>query len=53
MKVLLGMALRHTTDFVESLLQLTGLDWAVPDFRTLYRRQKRWLGLSEQVSGVS
>ena len=40
MKVLLGMALRQTTGFVESLLQLSGLDWSVPDFSTLSRRQK-------------
>ncbi len=40
MKVLFGMALRHTTGFVESLLRLIGLDWAVPDFSTLSRRQK-------------
>ena len=40
MKVLFGMALRQTTGFVESLLRLTGLDWAVPDFSTLCRRQK-------------
>lgn len=40
MKVLLGMALRQTTGFVESLLRLVGLDWAVPDFSTLSRRQK-------------
>ena len=40
MKVLFGMALRQTTGFVESLLKLTGLDWAVPDFSTLSRRQK-------------
>ena len=39
MKVLFGMALRQTTGFVESLLRLTGLDWAVPDFSTLSRRQ--------------
>ncbi|MBY6058727.1 transposase, partial [Leisingera daeponensis] len=32
MKVLFGMALRQTTGFVESLLRLVGLDWAVPDF---------------------
>ena len=37
MKVLLGMALRQTTGFVESLLRLVGLDWAVPDFSTLSR----------------
>jgi hypothetical protein len=40
MKVLLGMALRQTTGFVESLLRLVGMDWAVPDFSTLSRRQK-------------
>ena len=40
MKVLLGMALRQTTGFVESLLFLIGLDWEVPDFSTLSRRQK-------------
>lgn len=40
MKVLFGMALRQTTGFVESLLTLIGLDWAVPDFSTLSRRQK-------------
>lgn len=40
MKVLFGMALRQTTGFVASLLKLIGLDWAVPDFSTLCRRQK-------------
>jgi hypothetical protein len=52
MKVLFGMALRHVSQrgatgssplangFVESLLRLTGLDWAVPDFSTISRRQK-------------
>jgi hypothetical protein len=40
MKVLFGMALRQTTGCVESLLHLIGLDWAVPDFSTLSRRQK-------------
>jgi hypothetical protein len=40
MKVLFGMALRQTTGFVESLLKLIGLDWVVPDFSTLSRRQK-------------
>ena len=34
------MALRQTTGFIESLLRLVGLDWAVPDFSTLSRRQK-------------
>ncbi|SDW71575.1 Transposase DDE domain-containing protein [Celeribacter indicus] len=40
MKVLFGMALRQTTGFVESLLRLAGLNWQVPDFSTLSRRQK-------------
>jgi len=40
MKVLFGMALRQTTGFVESLLHLIGLDWAVPDFSSRSRRQK-------------
>jgi len=40
MKVLLRLALRQTTGFVESLFRLTGLDWDVPDFSTLSRRQK-------------
>jgi hypothetical protein len=35
------MALRQTTGFVESLLRLIDLDWAVPNFSTLSRRQKR------------
>jgi len=39
-KVLFGLPLRQTTGFVESLLQLVGLDWAVPDFSTLCRRQR-------------
>ncbi len=40
MQVLFGMALRQTAGFVGSLLPLAGLDWAVPDFSTLSRRQK-------------
>lgn len=40
MKVLFGMPLRLTTGFVESLLRLVGLDWAVTDFSTLCRRQR-------------
>ena len=34
------MATRQTTGFVESLLRLVGLDWRVPDFSTLCRRQR-------------
>ena len=40
LKVLFGLPLRQTTGFVESLLELVGLDWSVPDFSTLCRRQK-------------
>ncbi|GAB1377397.1 hypothetical protein MASR1M49_02430 [Pararhodobacter aggregans] len=40
MKVLFGMARRRTTGFVESLLRPIGLDWEVPDFSALRRRQK-------------
>jgi hypothetical protein len=40
MKVRFGMALRQATGFVESLLRLVGLDWAVPDLSTLSRRQR-------------
>jgi hypothetical protein len=40
MKVLFGMARRQTTGFVESLVRLIGLDWAVPDFSPVSRRQK-------------
>ena len=40
MKVLFGMTLRQTTGFVENLLRLIGLNWAVPDFSTLSRRQR-------------
>lgn len=34
------MPLRQKTGFVQSLLQLIGLDWDVPDYSTLCRRQK-------------
>ncbi len=40
LKVLFGLPLRQTTGFVQSLLRLIGLDWSVPDFSTLCRRQK-------------
>lgn len=40
MKVLFGLALRQTMGFVESVLRLVGLDWEVPNFSTLSRRQK-------------
>ena len=40
LKVLFGLPLCQTTGFVQSLLRLVGLDWAVPDFSTLCRRQR-------------
>ncbi len=40
MKVLFGMALRQTTEFVESLLRLIGLNRTVPDFSTGFVAQK-------------
>ena len=40
MKALFGLPLRETTGLVASLPKLAGLDWAVPDFSTLSRRQK-------------
>ena len=39
-KVLFGLALRQTIGMVASLLNLAGLDWPVPDFSTLCRRQR-------------
>ncbi len=39
-KVLFKLPLRQTTGMVASLLELANLDWAVPDYATLYRRQK-------------
>lgn len=39
-KVLFKLPLRQTTGMVASLLKIAGLDWAVPDYTTLCRRQK-------------
>ena len=39
-EVLFGLPLRQTTGFVASLPKLAGLDWPVPDYSTLCRRQK-------------
>jgi hypothetical protein len=44
MKVLFGLTLRQTAGFMDSLLQIIALDWAVPNFRTLSRRQKTLAG---------
>ncbi len=40
LKVLFGLALRQTIGMVASLLRLAGLNWPVPDYSTLCRRQK-------------
>ena len=45
-KNLFGLALRQATGLVQSLLSLSGLQWPVPDYSTLCRRQ---LGLDVQV----
>lgn len=39
-KVLFKFPLRQTTGMVASLLKMANLDWAVPDYTTLCRRQK-------------
>lgn len=39
-KCLFNLALRQTTGFVDSLLQLANLNWKVPDSSTICRRQK-------------
>jgi hypothetical protein len=39
-KGLFGLALRQAIGFVQSLLQLAKLDWEVPDYSTVCRRQK-------------
>jgi hypothetical protein len=46
-KVLFGLPLRQCTGMVSSILEMAGLDWAVPDFSTLSRRQKT---LAVQIS---
>lgn len=40
-KNLFGLALRQSTGMVASLLKLSGLDWPMPDYSTLCRRQQR------------
>lgn len=41
LKVLFGLPLRQTVGLVASLIEMTGLDWPVPDYSTLCRRQAR------------
>ena len=40
LKALFNLPLRQVTGLVASLLKLAGLDWPVPDYTTLCRRQK-------------
>lgn len=40
LKCLFGLPLRQSMGLIESLLELSGLDWQVPDFCTISRRQK-------------
>ncbi|GGE83707.1 hypothetical protein GCM10008020_30730 [Massilia psychrophila] len=40
MKSLFNLPLRQAMGMVQSLLKLAGLDWQVPDFSTVSRRQK-------------
>jgi len=46
-KVLFGLPLRQTSGMVASLLEMAELDWPVPDFSTLCRRQRT---LNVQIS---
>ncbi len=43
LKGVLKLPLRQTTGMVASLLEMAGLDWPVPDFSTLSRRQRTLL----------
>ena len=40
LKALFNLPLRQATGLVASLLKLADLDWSVPDYTTLCRRQK-------------
>ncbi len=40
LKALYNLPLRQTTGMVQGLLKLAGLNWAVPDYSTLCRRQR-------------
>ncbi len=40
-KSIFRLSLRMITDFVQSLIQLSGLSWTAPDYSTLCRRQKQ------------
>ena len=40
LKCMFGLGLRQATGLAESLIKLARLDWGVPDYSTLSRRQK-------------
>ena len=49
------LSLRMVTGFVQSLIQLSGLSWTVPDYSTLCRRQKQIdiaIGYQESSDGL-
>jgi hypothetical protein len=49
-KVLFGLPLRQATGFVQGMLNLVDLDWEVPDYSALCRRQKTLsIGMSYQA----
>ena len=39
-KSIFRLSLRMVTGFVQSIIQLSGLNWTAPDYSTLCRRQK-------------
>jgi len=41
LKVLFGLPLRQTVGLVASLIEMAGMDWPVPDYSNLCRRQAR------------
>lgn len=41
LKVLFGLPFCQTVGLIKSLIRMAGLDWPVPDFSTLCRRQAR------------
>jgi hypothetical protein len=54
-KRLFNLALRQAMGMAQSLLKLAGLDWRVPDFSTVSRRQKRLLvtiGAQPTITGL-
>ncbi len=51
LKTLFNLPLRQVTGLVSSLIKMAGLDWPVPDYTTLCRRQRTLKGnLGGQIS---